>query len=221
MGFFTDTTLCIGCKACEVACKQWNQLPGRRAVLHRHVLRQHRRSWAPPRGATWLSSRRRPRWRGDASSFSWLMLSDVCKHCHRARHAWKLPDRGHHPHRIRHGLRAARRLQRLRLLRSACPFGVIEAARRRPRLEVHALLRPARRRHGAGLRQGVSHRFDPVRALDELRERAAARVTELHDAGTPGAQLYGADPARQPAERVRSSCCSTSPRSTSCRPTRS
>ena len=27
MGFFTDTTVCIGCKACEVACKQWNQLP--------------------------------------------------------------------------------------------------------------------------------------------------------------------------------------------------
>src|SRR5258705_518337 len=28
VGFFTDTTLCIGCKACEVACKEWNQLPG-------------------------------------------------------------------------------------------------------------------------------------------------------------------------------------------------
>src|SRR5690349_17816502 len=27
MGFFTDTSLCIGCKACEVASKQWNQLP--------------------------------------------------------------------------------------------------------------------------------------------------------------------------------------------------
>src|SRR5690242_16951257 len=26
-GFFTDTTLCIGCKACEVACKEWNLLP--------------------------------------------------------------------------------------------------------------------------------------------------------------------------------------------------
>ena len=27
MGFFTDTTTCIGCKSCEVACKQWNDLP--------------------------------------------------------------------------------------------------------------------------------------------------------------------------------------------------
>ncbi len=27
MGFFTDTSLCIGCKACEVACKEWNQVP--------------------------------------------------------------------------------------------------------------------------------------------------------------------------------------------------
>src|SRR6266576_851245 len=27
VGFFTDTTLCIGCKACEVACKEWNGLP--------------------------------------------------------------------------------------------------------------------------------------------------------------------------------------------------
>ena len=26
-GFFTDSSLCIGCKACEVACKEWNALP--------------------------------------------------------------------------------------------------------------------------------------------------------------------------------------------------
>ena len=27
MGFFTDTSVCIGCKACEVACKEWNHVP--------------------------------------------------------------------------------------------------------------------------------------------------------------------------------------------------
>ena len=27
MGFFTDTSVCIGCKACEVACKEWNEVP--------------------------------------------------------------------------------------------------------------------------------------------------------------------------------------------------
>ena len=27
VGFFTDTSVCIGCKACEVACKEWNELP--------------------------------------------------------------------------------------------------------------------------------------------------------------------------------------------------
>ena len=27
VGFFTDTSVCIGCKACEVACKTWNKVP--------------------------------------------------------------------------------------------------------------------------------------------------------------------------------------------------
>lgn len=35
MGFFTDTTVCIGCKACEVACKQWNDLPSDGGVFRR------------------------------------------------------------------------------------------------------------------------------------------------------------------------------------------
>ena len=33
MGFFTDTSICIGCKACEVACKEWNQLEGNEPSL--------------------------------------------------------------------------------------------------------------------------------------------------------------------------------------------
>ncbi len=38
MGFFTDTSICIGCKACEVACKEWNSVPedGLRWSGHSH-----------------------------------------------------------------------------------------------------------------------------------------------------------------------------------------
>ena len=43
MGFFTDTTTCIGCKACEVACKQWNDLPADGATFRKgELVRPHR-----------------------------------------------------------------------------------------------------------------------------------------------------------------------------------
>ena len=35
-------SVCIGCKACEVACKEWNHVPEDGLLAHRHVLRQHR-----------------------------------------------------------------------------------------------------------------------------------------------------------------------------------
>jgi formate dehydrogenase iron-sulfur subunit len=44
MGFFTDTTVCIGCKACEVACKQWNDLPADGSVFERPTSYDHTRS---------------------------------------------------------------------------------------------------------------------------------------------------------------------------------
>ena len=47
--FLTDSTLCIGCKACEVACKEWNGVAGRRLELDGLFLRQHRR----PGHSTW------------------------------------------------------------------------------------------------------------------------------------------------------------------------
>jgi formate dehydrogenase iron-sulfur subunit len=89
VGFLTDTSLCIGCKACEVACKQWNELPadepetGRGltgfsydntvdlgATTWRHVAFVEQTAW-PSSNPTL-----------DASpSVAWLMMSDVCKHC--------------------------------------------------------------------------------------------------------------------------------------------
>ena len=84
--FLTDSTLCIGCKACEVACKEWNQLPddgfawsglsydNTKALGHstwRHVKFVERE---PVLGLG-----------GNAGDhISWEFSSDVCKHCEHA-----------------------------------------------------------------------------------------------------------------------------------------
>ena len=61
MGFFTDTTTCIGCKACEVACKQWNDLPADGSESARAAPTTTPARSARRRGATCASSRpRRP-----------------------------------------------------------------------------------------------------------------------------------------------------------------
>src|SRR5258708_4011106 len=97
-GFYTDTTVCIGCKACEVACKQWNQLPADgfqwsgnsydntgelSATSWRHVkfIEQFLEDVAPapsPSGQR-LSLEILPN--NEPKQGRWLMMSDVCKHC--------------------------------------------------------------------------------------------------------------------------------------------
>jgi formate dehydrogenase iron-sulfur subunit len=86
MGFFTDTTLCIGCKACEVACKEWNQLP---ADGYEYSGESYDNTGALG-GYTWrhvafveqFEKRPAPHEDNPQSSRSrWLMESDVCKHC--------------------------------------------------------------------------------------------------------------------------------------------
>lgn len=86
VGFMTDTTLCIGCKACEVACKQWNELPMDNLGWTGNSYDNTRDLGA----ATWrhvsfieqvgdLEGRRATAMPPFQSN--WLMQSDVCKHC--------------------------------------------------------------------------------------------------------------------------------------------
>ena len=87
VGFFTDTTLCIGCKACEVACKQWNELPDDGIAFsgasYDNTLRLSSTTW---RHVAFVE--RFPLYGGAVPSLtapgSWLLMSDVCKHCQRA-----------------------------------------------------------------------------------------------------------------------------------------
>ncbi|HZS94188.1 MAG TPA: 4Fe-4S dicluster domain-containing protein [Chloroflexota bacterium] len=81
-GFFTDTSVCIGCKACEVACKQWNQLPmddlswDATSYDNTHALS----------ATTWrhVTFAELPGAGGAGGQTDWLMMSDVCKHCQHA-----------------------------------------------------------------------------------------------------------------------------------------
>jgi formate dehydrogenase iron-sulfur subunit len=103
MGFFTDTTTCIGCKACEVACKQWNDLPADGGTFTKGGSYDHTREL---NASTWrhvrfveLAEQESARpvdfshhdvdlvaaaeeyQRPFAGFGDWVFMSDVCKHC--------------------------------------------------------------------------------------------------------------------------------------------
>ena len=80
MGFFTDTTLCIGCKACEVACKEWNQLPTDDLGFKGHSYDNTGELSADTWRHVAFVEQARPAPDGDGG-MRWLMSSDVCKHC--------------------------------------------------------------------------------------------------------------------------------------------
>jgi formate dehydrogenase iron-sulfur subunit len=99
MGFFTDTSVCIGCKACEVACKEWNLIPDDgfewsgesydntgelSANTWRHVtfIEQHKslKNGAPTADALHVDGEVATA-DGSPEPLRWLMESDVCKHC--------------------------------------------------------------------------------------------------------------------------------------------
>ena len=108
-GFFTDTSICIGCKACEVACKEWNRNPrdgdlellgssydntgALGASTWRHVAfieqgrdrieqaRESGRALIGSGAAGHAGQSTRDSTPPDTPEFRWLMASDVCKHC--------------------------------------------------------------------------------------------------------------------------------------------
>ena len=135
----------------------------------------------------------------------------------------RLPDRCAVPHRVRHRRRAGGRLQRLRVLHPRLPVrGDRPAQGRRPGVEVHAVLRPAGRRHEPACAKACPTESIQFGPLDELRERAAARLDAAARRGRRrGAAVRRGPAATASAATARSSCCSTSRRCTGCRRTRS
>jgi formate dehydrogenase iron-sulfur subunit len=191
MGFFTDTSVCIGCKACEVACKEWNAVPEDGLLLTGMSYDNSVGLGA----STWRHVAFIEKPAGPDGDLRWLMSSDVCKHCTEAACLDVCPTGA--LMRTEFGTVVVQEdvCNGCGYCIPACPFGVIDQRRDDGRAWKCTLCYD---RIGTGLQPACakacpteSIQFGPV---DELRERAQARLVELQDAGTPGAQLYGADP---------------------------
>jgi formate dehydrogenase iron-sulfur subunit len=279
-GFFTDTTLCIGCKACEVACKQWNQLPDDGFLFTgmsfdntahlggstwRHVAFVERPAPLPGQGSprdgatagqssTWgrreAGPPRAPARSGGASSgspfartqpfgellplgqppptsllhdiapthlegpstpvamgpaqqalgkFSWLMMSDVCKHCERAGCLEACPTGAILRTEFGSVYVQPDVCNGCGYCVSACPFGVIDRREDDGRAWKCTLCYD---RLKGGLIPACAKSCPTASIqfgeLSELRVRARERVEQLRGRGVADARLYGEDAASQP-----------------------
>ncbi|SDZ34423.1 formate dehydrogenase iron-sulfur subunit [Amycolatopsis xylanica] len=190
MGFFTDTSVCIGCKACEVACKEWNGVPEAGGL---DLLGMSYDNTGDLGANTWrhVAFIEQP----EDSGVRWLMSSDVCKHCTHAACLDVCPTGS--LFRTEFGTVVVQEdiCNGCGYCVPACPYGVIEKRESDGRAFKCTLCYD---RLGTGLEPACAKACptDSIQfgELGELRERADARVTELHDTGVEEARLYGHDP---------------------------
>jgi formate dehydrogenase iron-sulfur subunit len=206
MGFFTDTSICIGCKACEVACKEWNELPADRigftgtsydnttelsADTWRHVAFVEKPVTTVDLGLPGIG----PPEDRDDGSMQWLMSSDVCKHCTHAACLDVCPTGA--LFRTEFGTVVVQDdiCNGCGYCIPACPYGVIDQRKGDGRAfkctMCYDRLKVGEEPACAKACPTDSIQFGP---LDELRDRAERRVDELHAKGVDVASLYGADP---------------------------
>jgi formate dehydrogenase iron-sulfur subunit len=196
VGFFTDTSVCIGCKACEVACKEWNAVPedgiSLSGMSYDNTVGLGASTW---RHVAFIEQALPAASDDGAGGLRWLMASDVCKHCTEAACLDVCPTGA--LFRTEFGTVVVQDdvCNGCGYCVPACPFGVI--ARRETDGGAHKCTL-CYDRLGAGLEPACakacptdSIQFGP---LDELRERARLRVDALHEAGVSDARLYLEDP---------------------------
>ncbi len=193
MGFFTDTSVCIGCKACEVACKEWNDVPADALDF----LGTSYDNTGSLSADTWrhVAFIERPEPEPEAGGMKWLMSSDVCKHCTSAACLDVCPTGALFRTEFDTVVVQPDICNGCGYCVPACPFGVIDQRKSDGRVwkctlcydRLRADLTPA----CAQACPTESIVFGP---LDDLRQRAQERVDELQQRGEAHAALYGADP---------------------------
>ena len=208
MGFFTDTSVCIGCKACEVACKTWNDVPDDGYLLTgmsydntqelgastwRHVAFVEK----PSTVDLGMPASRPPGddSEGDDGGVRWLMSSDVCKHCTHAACLDVCPTGA--LFRTEYGTVVVQPdvCNGCGYCVPACPYGVIDLREGDGRA-FKCTLCYDRLKEGEtpACAQACPTESIQFGELEELRERADRRLEELHEKGVDVARLYGRDP---------------------------
>ena len=125
MGFYTDTTVCIGCKACEVACKEWNQLPSTNGGLNT-LSGDSYDNTRQLDGIHWRHVKFIEQFTEDRKDGRWLLMSDVCKHCVHAACLEVCPTNAIVRTEFDTVVIQSDACNGCRDCISACPFGVIE-----------------------------------------------------------------------------------------------
>jgi formate dehydrogenase iron-sulfur subunit len=198
-GFFTDTTVCIGCKACEVACKQWNQLPDDglffSGMSYDNSVELGASTW---RHVAFIE-RPVPLGGQSADGFSWLMLSDVCKHCQRAGCLEACPTGAIIRNEFDSVYVQPDVCNGCGYCVVACPFGVVDRLEDDGRAWKCTLCYD-RQKDDLEPACAKACPTDSIifGELAELRQKAEERVAQLHERGVKEAYLYGADEASQP-----------------------
>src|SRR5215218_7241906 len=192
-GFFTDTSVCIGCKACEVACKQWNMLAGHEPTFgdgYDNTGSLDEQNWRYVRFVDNVPDQTM----GTGQGKAWLMMSDVCKHCQHASCMDVCPtgaiirtefDTVYIQPDVCNGCRNCI---------SACPYSVIgideETNVAHKCTLCYDRLQGGMEPACAKACPTQSIQFGP---LDELHARADQRLADLHAQGVAEANLYGRD----------------------------
>jgi formate dehydrogenase iron-sulfur subunit len=193
VGFFTDTSVCIGCKACEVACKEWNGLAGNEPVFRDsfdNTGEMDAQNWRHVKFIDLVPEANAVSGNGAA----WLLMSDVCKHCKNASCMEVCPTNAIIRTEYDTVFIQPDVCNGCRNCISACPYGAIGFSRETgvvhkctfcyDRLQNN--LTPA----CAKVCPTQSIRFGK---LDDLRKMADDRLAALRAQGNDKAQLYGRD----------------------------